>query len=330
MSEIEPNEAAIGEIRAALDNYETARDVAHRRLRILVPLALVPAGLLAIYGLWNLVLSSELPFGGDDRMGFAFNTLLVVVILAAGGIWLAHGPARRLQQSLRDRLLPSLFGFIGDVEYSHGSTPFTFDYLPKAALPSHTSREFGDVLRGRHDFMRFELFELRLLDRGRKSDKTVFDGVALAFDIPTAFDGVLLATPRVGAVAGLLRFLFAAPLSTIETGDELLDVAFEFRTDNPRDAHALVTGPLAKALAAARRDWGDGPPRLALAGQVGFLLMPGTKDFFELPPVETAIDYDLHVQPMLGDLSRLLATAAHVRRAMAGKEGEREAPGLLN
>lgn len=330
MPVFQPGEEVVAAIKAELDACEAQRRSSHAMLRLLTPVALIPAACVAAYGVWTLFSGATLPFWADDSVQFAFRAFLLVAMLASGGLWLAHWPSKGLQQSLRDRLLPRLFGFVGDVEYSHGTTPFTFEYLPKAALPSHMTVKFGDVLRGRHDFMRFELFEMKLRDNGRRSNKRVFDGIALAFDLPVDFRGLLLATPRMGAFSTFMRDTFSAPLSTLESGDGLLDAAFEFRTDDPGVMRQLIAGPLAGAFQSVRDGWRDGPPRLAFAGQVGFLLMPSSKDFFELPPVGTPVVYERDIQPMLGDLGRLLDTAALVRRSATGNDRPQAERGLLD
>ena len=321
-----PSEEAVAAIRADLAAYETHRLAALRNRRVLTPLSLVPAAFAAVAGFFLLVGNDKPPLA-DDRMEFAFWVFLAVVMLAGGGLWLAHRPSATLQQSLRDRLLPSLFGFVGEVEYSYATKPFTVDYLPPAALPGYARIEYGDVVRGRHKWMRFELFELHLRDAGKGGGNTVFDGVVVSFEIPTEFNGLMMATPRMGAFSTFFRDLFHGKLTELKSGNELLDAGYEFRSDNPAAAKPLIEGPVGTVLAGLGRDWRE-PPRLALSNKIGFLLLPTSKDFFELPGVETPASYEGHIEPMIAELSRLLDAALLVRRAMAGKEG-REEEGLL-
>src|SRR5690606_3114392 len=132
-------------------------------------------------GLMLLGTAETAPLGAKDRVQFAFWVILAVALLGGGGLWLVWQPARTLQQRLRDRLLPALFGFGGEVEYAHAKTPFTFSHIPKGVLPHHGRVEFGDVVRGMHQWMRFELFELEL-SSGGKNNTTVFDGVVVTFE----------------------------------------------------------------------------------------------------------------------------------------------------
>jgi len=59
---------------------------------------------------------------------------------------------------------------------------------------------------------------------------------------------------------------------------------------------------------------------VALSGSDGFLLMPRSKNFFELPHISEPIDYNRHVAPMITDLGAMLATAALVRKIGARDE----------
>lgn len=325
--DFEPTEAAVAAIKEELGAYEGHRLAARRQLRWLTPLMLAPAAIVALAGLLLLV-SGEPPPLAKDRLQFTTWALLAVAILVSGGLWLAKLPSTRLQQSLRNRLLPTLFGFVGEIEYSHATRPFTFDYLPEAALPGHLSAGFGDVVRGRYDWMRFELFELHLIGGGKGEAKRIFDGVVVGFDIPGEFEGLLLVTPRIGVFSRFFRDVFKGKLPTLECGTSTLDAAFEIRSDNPDAARPLVSGPLGSALASVVKTWHGGPPRLALRSKVGFLLMPTRKDFFELPGVDTAASYERHIAPMVAQLTTVLETALLVRRAMAGKSAEDD--GLLD
>ena len=49
-------------------------------------------------------------------------------------------------------------------------------------------------------------------------------------------------------------------------------------------------------------------------GRDGFLLLPVTKNFFELPGISTPLDYKAHIEPMVADMVALLATASLVRK----------------
>ena len=75
-----------------------------------------------------------------------------------------------------------------------------------------------------------------------------------------------------------------------------------------------MQGTLAKALDYLATEWRDDVVRIALSGRQCYLLVPARKDFFELPPVDTPIDFDQHLRPMIRDLVMLLATAQLVNK----------------
>jgi hypothetical protein len=59
---------------------------------------------------------------------------------------------------------------------------------------------------------------------------------------------------------------------------------------------------------------------VALKDKDGFLLIPLSKNFFELPGIRRPLDYKADVEPMIADMAALLATAALVRKV--GEAGE--------
>jgi hypothetical protein len=138
--------------------------------------------------------------------------------------------------------------------------------------------------------------------------------VVVAFDTIEPFPGILVAARRANAVVGFFRSMFAAKMQDLSSGDAALDAAYEFRTDNIEAARPLVTGRLAQALKWLHETWPDDPARVALNGSDGFLLLPQTRNFFELPAISVALDYKTHVAPMIADMGAMLATAALVRK----------------
>jgi hypothetical protein len=116
-------------------------------------------------------------------------------------------------------------------------------------------------------------------------------------------------------VVGFFRGIFGgSKLEELRCGIEELDNAYDFRTDNVEAARPLVTGRLALALQWLGKTWPEQPSRIALRGSDGFLLIPLSKNFFELPDISTSLDYRLHVEPMIADMAALLATASLVRK----------------
>lgn len=234
-------------------------------------------------------------------------------VLAAFFAWdLAEKPAKLLQQGLRNRILPPLFGFLDGVGYAHGAAPASGQYLPKEAIGSFNRTSIGDVVSGAHDGVRLEIFEATYEYKSGKSTSTTFKGIVLAVELARPYPGMLVAVRRAGDVTRWFRDTFSGKLETIDFANPAIGEAFEVRTSNGDAARKLVDGSLAKALAFLRDEWPDGQPRLALNETSGFVLLPTPKDFFELPKIGTPLHYDGHIAPMSHELARLVALAALV------------------
>lgn len=250
-------------------------------------------------------------FSGDD--GYFSTAHIIVYVAGFFGLFLAldlaRGPAKILQQGLRDRVLPLTFSFLADPSYANAATPKSFDVLPRKVVGRFNRRSFGDVIAGTFEDTPIEVFEATFKNKSGKTESTVFKGLVLSFALDHPFDGLLVAFRRSGDVVRWFRDLFSGDLQTIDFVNPAIGEAFEVRTDNPDAARKLVDGSLAKALAFLRDTWPDGLPRLALSGQHGFVLLPTTKDSFELPGIGTPLDYRAHIEPIAHELRSLAAIA---------------------
>ncbi|MGX5803084.1 DUF3137 domain-containing protein [Bradyrhizobium sp. Arg314] len=229
-------------------------------------------------------------------------------------------PATRLRQSFRDMLLPMIFGFVRDVRYQRGVRPNSFDRMPRETVGPFNRQSFDDIISGRYEDFPFELYEAKLWEGSGKSETTAFKGVIVAFETIEPFPGTLVAARRAGKVAHFFRGMFASKMQELASGVADLDATYEFRTDNVEAARPLVTGRLAQALTWLGETWPYDQARVALSGSDGFLLMPRSKNFFELPDISEPIDYNTHVAPMITDLGAMLATVALVRK-IGAKDG---------
>ena len=316
--EFMPGEAAVAGIRADIERYEAERSRAHRAVLWRVPVfdGLVLAAIFAIaqgFNNANIAHPNEQWLSTPHVLLYVFGMALLFFVHSQ-----ATKPARQLQQSLRGRILPVIFGFIGTVAYRHGETPDSFERLPRETVGSFNRQSFDDVVSGYYDGFPFELYEATLRSKAGKSSSEVFRGIVVSFETVTPFPGVLVAARRAGKVAGFFRGLFGEKLQEIHSGDAALDEVYEFRTDNVEAARPLVTGRLAQALKWLLETWPENPPRVALRDRDGFLLIPLSKNFFELPGISQPLDYKGHVEPMVADMAALLATAALVRKVGEG------------
>lgn len=313
-----PGEDVIAGIRNDIAAYEIERAKAYAQVQWRVPVFL--GALLVLAALLAYAFNS---FASPYEQWFSTPHVFLYVATFVAAFFVykaAMSPATRLKQSFRDRVLPIVFGFVENLHYANGTTPGSFDRLPKQATGSFGRQTFDDVISGKYEGFPFELFETRL-STGGKSDQTIFKGVVMGFETLTPFPGLLVAAKRGGTVSNFFRDMFGGSgLQMVESGIASLDETYEFHTDNPGAARTLVTGKLAKALQWLAEAWPGEPARIALEGRDGFLLLPFSRNFFELPDISTPIDYKAHIEPIVADMVSLLATAALVRQVGAPDE----------
>ena len=307
-----PSEAVIAGIRRGVEDYEAKRASAQRQVRWRVPVfvGLVAFFVALIAWLFNAAADPHEQWFSTPHVFLYLGGMVVAVLL----YFQALRPATRLQQSFRDMLLPMIFGFVRDVRYQHGMRPNSFDRMPRETVGAFNRQSFDDVISGRYEDFPFELYEARLREGSGKSETVAFKGVIVAFETIEPFPGTLVAARKAGKVAHFFRGMFASKMQELSSGVEDLDDTYEFRTDNVEAARPLVTGRMAQALTWLRETWPFDQARVALSGSDGFLLMPRSKNFFELPDISQPIDYNMHVAPMITDLGAMLATAALVRK----------------
>lgn len=313
-----PSEAVIAGIRRGIEDYEAKRASARKQVRWRVPVfvGLVVVFVALIAWLFNAAADPHEQWLSTPHVFLYFCGMVVAVLL----YFQALRPATRLQQSFRDMLLPMIFGFVRDVRYQHGMRPNSFDRMPRETVGAFNRQSFDDVISGRYEDFPFELYEARLWEGSGKSETVAFKGVIVAFETIEPFPGTLAAARKAGKVAHFFRGIFASKMQELSSGVDDLDAAYEFRTDNVEAARPLVTGRMAQALTWLRETWPYDQARVALSGSDGFLLMPRSKNFFELPDISQPIDYNIHVAPMIADLGAMLATAALVRKIGARDE----------
>ncbi|MBA8904522.1 DUF3137 domain-containing protein [Aminobacter ciceronei] len=226
----------------------------------------------------------------------------------------AMRPLEAANASFRNKLLPIVFGFIKNMRHERGATPPSFVNLPESTVGKYNNLEIDDFISGNYDGFDFELYETLLTQQAEKHDSTTFQGVIVAFGLKKPFEGTLVATIRTNAVLSFFGELFGSGLKELRSGVQDLDMAYEFRSDNVEAAQPLVSGQMAQALTWLKEAWPGEPARIALSGTSGFLLLPHQKDFFELPASDVALDYKVHVEPMIADMATILATASLVRK----------------
>ncbi len=306
-----PGDAVANEVMRGVSAYNDERVGIYNTLKWRRPVVLGLFAVVALAVLGVTLLNMR-------QSGLPFGIAVVAVIFGFGFVysWLM-GPTTRLQQSFRNTFIPKVFGFIDGVSYKQGKTPASYPHIPKAAIGAHNRRSFDDSISGRHNGFQFEVYEASLSQKSGKSSVQVFKGVIMAFTLDKPFSGVLVATKKVGSASKFFRDLFGTGgLVQVESGDAELDGLYEFRSDNPDAARRLMTAGFTDALDHLRSAWPEQPGRIALTGSDAYVLLPTTRNFFELPSVSMACDYKQHIEPMVSDITRLLGIAEGVKKAV--------------
>lgn len=304
---IMPGAAAMEQIRAAIDEYNAKRPAVVKAMEGRRMMMLVPYGALCVVVVIGILMTME------------WRKILGYVAVAMGFIgyflWRqANRPMDIFRQTLRDRMLPAIFGFAERLRYANGIEPSFMKKLPKPGLIRYDTAYYDDLVSGIYQGMDFTLCEIRLTTGGRH-ERDVFNGVVVYFNPPHPFEGRLFAAKRLYGFGGFVDDLFAdRSLENIRSGFGELDATYDFRTDAPEKATPLVVGPVASALNYLAEVWPDDTVRLALMGDDAFLMVPTKRNFFELPDLHEDIDWERHVRPMIRDLVTLLAVAQLVCR----------------
>lgn len=307
-----PDPAVLAGIRKDIEAYEAERVAASRKVKWRVPLFLALL-VIAIYLIARFFNSFADPF--EQWLSTPHVFLYVVGIgLAILLYFLATAPARKTQQSFRERVFPLIFGFVDAFRYSRGEPPESFERMPREMVGVFNRESFDDVVSGVYRGFPFEIFEASFVNKAGKTESVSFEGVGLWFQTDNPFPGLLVAGAKSGAVTGFFKKIFGGSLEPIESGVPELDNDYDFRTDNADAARPLVVGRLAQAVKWLRETWPEGQALVALKDNEGFVLLPLSKNFFELPGIGTPLDYGQHVQPIIADLVTLLETAALVRK----------------
>lgn len=309
---IEPDEAMRRQIAEAIEDYNARRSAMAALVASNMWWYVGGAMLAALFVLAILVLVA------GTVLAFEFYVWYLAGCLFLG--WFAQRraakPGVEMQQQLRDRILPQIFGFIEGVRYDHEAEASFLELMPAEATGPYNRKHFDDRLIGAYGDMAFELSEMRLEYKPGKNTRIVFMGVIVNFRLATPFPGRLVATKPQGPVSRFFASLFTtSKLVKVESGDPRMDAIYDFRSDNAEAAAPLLSGNLVRALDALRGTMGGEPPRIAVDGREGFVLLPHGRNFFELPSLSVPLDYAAHVEPMAAELVMLLESARLVRSA---------------
>ncbi|MDB5551870.1 MAG: hypothetical protein JWL86_1854 [Rhizobium sp.] len=303
-----PDEAAVAEIKQHIDEYNRDRPGVYQSCVNMAWLAMAgyaAAGLFVIYVAYQM----------DERGKVAG---FVLALVGAAGFWLwrrVWQPLADHQLSLRYRLFPKVFKFIDGCQYGAGMEPGFLDDLKRLKLVSFTSTENDDLISGTHDGMGFELVETKLVTGSGKSREVQFEGLIFHFKLEKEFPGLLVAAKRSSWWQRSIKEMWrTGPIDELLSGNRRLDETHDFRSNNHREARALIAGPITSVLTWLGNEWHGGEVSIALSHGDGYLMLPSKQNFFALPDMQHNVHYESDVKPLVREMVMLLAVAHVVRR----------------
>ena len=302
-----PGEAAVAEIETQINEYNKARPAIYSACQRNAALALL---VYAGFALMACLYAVELDLPSKAWVGF-----IGVIALGGVGVYtLMWRPMVSHQARLRDRLFPKLFGFIEDVTYQKNSKPGFLKHITELKLVRYQDAANDDMIAGRHEGLDFAMLETKLTV-GNKNKEIVFRGLIFHFRLDDPFPGTLVVARRGGWWERTMKdFWRTGPSLEMSSGNRQLDESHQFYSDNREAARPLITGPLTSALIWFGNEWHGGDVRMAMSGEHGYLMLPSSHDYFELPGHDRDVVYERHVKPLVRELVMALAVAHFVQK----------------
>jgi hypothetical protein len=301
-----PGEADVAEIKRHIDKYNRDRPGIYQSCFNMAWLSMIGYAVVALVVVYAA-------FQMDERVrGFA------IVLTGAAGFWLwrfVWKPLKDHQLSLRYRLFPQVFKFIDGIQYSAGMEPGFLEDLKRLNLVTFTATENDDLISGKHDGMDFALVETKLVVGKRKSQEVHFEGLIFHFKLEKEFPGLLVAARRSSWWQRTMKEMWrTGPIDDLLSGNRQLDETHDFRSNNHREARALIAGPITSVLTWLGNVWYGGEVSIALSHADGYLMLPSKQNFFALPDMQHDVHYESDVKPLVRELAMLLAVAHVVRK----------------
>lgn len=265
---------------------------------------LVWAGIVAAVAIGVVVLRAPAFAPHTAAAGVALIGALAVYVRASAG--------REYKASLALELIPLLRP--GLTFHAHGS--MGRDEFNALRLFSRSADRVvaQDELRGERNGVAFAVEELRATyttssgsgRSRRRTTHTLFRGSVVRLEFNKHFHGHTIVVPRqfgAGWLDGLVAGLFGGTLDAITMEDPEFERAFATRATDEQEARYLLTPRFMELVLAARARHGDAL-RLAFRDGTLHVLLPGTRDRFEVP-----LFGGLSPSDAVGDLEAVLALA---------------------
>lgn len=296
------------DIAPRLDDLETVRVArfAQRKARLKITIAAcvaaAAAGLMIGVNIWH-------GLHGDDLWAAGFFLVFPTIVAGGVGWWWVEKLQQGHQDAFREILIGSICAFFGDLEY-HREPGDGFDHERFTSLGVVRSGSFDrceDHFIGRHRDTGFKMIDVKVVQRGKNSSTTVFDGLMFEIDVPTDFSGRTIIGRDSGAVGNALKGFFKDKFGKQERV-KFQNPAFEERfavyATDPAEAYGLVSPSFCGTMLALAESYADKTLGAAFVDGVFLLAVPVKGDLFEPGSVSRSVyDCEDDIHAFLADVT---------------------------
>lgn len=267
------------------------------RKKMAAPVAFVMTPIFGFIDYWLLALQS------GDEGGFAG-----ISVAALGGLyfWVTH-PKRQYAAAYKSDILPQIARLFGDFTYEvRGKIPMDA-MKPSKVVPGHTSYDSEDLFTGQYKGVDISFSEIKLKKKQNKSNKTVFDGLAVLLTQGTKrFHGHTILTRDQGKIGGW----FKTATSNMKRAD-LVDPEFEklfdvFTTDQV-EARYLIDPAIIENLKALYSEYGGKEMMAAFYDDHVLILISSDANHFEPADITIPATNEENLLTMKREIEDILA-----------------------
>ncbi|MFP6743386.1 MAG: DUF3137 domain-containing protein [Alphaproteobacteria bacterium] len=219
-------------------------------------------------------------------MGGRFFLAFPTFVAGGLGWWWTEKLQHGYQEAFREILVGPICKFLGGLKYDREPGD-QFDHKRFTSLgvtPSGSFDRCEDLFVGRHRDTGFKMIDVKVVQRGKNSSTTVFDGLLFEIDVPMDFDGRTLIGRDIGAVGNALKGFFKDKFGKQERV-KFQDAAFEARfavyASDADEAYQLVSPAFCKTMLALAETHDDKTLGAGFVDGVFLLAVPVDGDLFE-------------------------------------------------
>ncbi len=167
-----------------------------------------------------------------------FFPIMIAFIMAR--IWI-YTPLNKYKFSIKEKIFPNIFSFIGDYKYSHKCPDRVKELEESTIIPSHTIESSEDQIKGEYKGVKIDLFETNLeVKSGKNSTESVFKGVIINLSMHKTFNGQTIIKKDFGKVFNWITSA-SHKFEQVALEDPTFEKIFEVYSSNQIEARYLLT-----------------------------------------------------------------------------------------